>query len=618
MKNIMNQKLSTNTIRRCLWMGALLLTAAAATAQTPLTFQVDMSNMTIPAGDTVSVNGAFDNWTANHTLTNNPSGTNINLYTGTVANTHLTGGETLDYQYRLVEANGTTIDDYSDQSDGDNYCALIPASGPLALPYQFWDDDGAAVTNSITFSVDMAEQLHLGNLQPTGIVSCLGSFEGWTDANFLLTNNVALNVTNGQGIITSMPFQGTYMVTNSPGAAIEYKFVYNNTAGYPSADDVYEAPLVGDPDNGNNRYLFNEAQTVPIVNFSDLAFSATVTNNVTFVVDMSVQEFIGAFTNGCTVEIHGDYNDWGGGTTMTNNPADPDTNHYYTTIQYIGGLDANVYFKYVIQPGTVWENLPNSSADTIGGNRYDPLVQGNTTLPIVCFNDICTTIDYLQTNASVTFTVDMTAAATAGATYNSGGVFTIGFDDVYLNGIDNGQDGSYWAWSAESAPSAYQMTEVPANSISPIYTITVPVNAGSPLNLVYKYSIDGSDNEAGTGDNHMRYIRSLTNYSMPTDEFGSQGGSTSTEPSFGNLQVNRSGNNVVLAWLGREQVQLQSTANLSNPANWTALPLTDGTNLIVTPGTNLGLAPSAVLTTNVSTNYPTSGSATFYRLVGPQ
>ena len=33
----------------------------------------------------------------------------------------------------------------------------------------------------------------------------------------------------------------------------------------------------------------------------------------------------------------------------------------------------------------------------------------------------------------------------------------------------------------------------------PLYTITVPVNAGQQVDLVYKYGIDGYDNESRTG-----------------------------------------------------------------------------------------------------------------------
>ena len=50
-------------------------------------------------------------------------------------------------------------------------------------------------------------------------------------------------------------------------------------------------------------------------------------------------------------------------------------------------------------------------------------------------------------------------------------------DYPYLNGINGGVDGSYWTWTDEgySGPGQYQMNEI---GNGPLYTITVPVNAG--------------------------------------------------------------------------------------------------------------------------------------------
>ena len=47
---------------------------------------------------------------------------------------------------------------------------------------------------------------------------------------------------------------------------------------------------------------------------------------------------------------------------------------------------------------------------------------------------------------------------------------------------------------------------------------------GSSPNMVYKYSIDGPDDEAAFNQNHVRYIRSTATgaYSFPVDTFGNQ------------------------------------------------------------------------------------------------
>jgi len=434
-------------------------------------------------------------------------------------------------------------------------------------------------------------------------VYCQGSFEGWNDANFPLTNNPAQNVTNN-GIVTTMPYAGTYAWAASPGAMANYKFVYNN------GGDVYENVLVHPDPASGNRFFQNEPQTLPLVSFGDVPFSATVTNNVTFIVDMSVEAAVGAFSvaNGNTVEIHGDYNNWGGGTMMSNNPADPDTNHYYVTLQYIQGQGSPAYFKYVIQPGTTWESINNRSL--IMGPT------GNYTNGPVYFNNNGS--NYLKqvvtvTNEMVTFTVDMTPAVNG--TYNSGGPFILGFDNVYLNGINGGNDNSYWKWSVTSPPPAYQMTEVPNDGVSPIYTITVPVNQGQPLYLQYKYGIDGQDNEANVNNNHNRHIRSEPNWTMPTDTFASQGSGNQQEPQLGDFTVDKSGSTVVLSWLGGVGITLQTTTSLNPPIVWTPLPLTDGTNLTVTQGPG-ALAPAGPVGM-ATTNYPSGSGNLFYQVTGP-
>ena len=346
MKNIMKQKLSIKAIQRGLWMGALLLSAASASAQTPLTFSVDMSSFpggvsAIPAGDTVCVSGSFDGWAGNHIL-NNTSGT---LWTGTVANGSVSGGSVMDYQFRVVEANNTTVDDYSQQASGDNYCAVIPNSGPLTLPSVYWDDDGTGPATSIYFQVDMAEQANIGfNQSMTVAVS--GSFEGtgWSQS-FILTNDYVHNVTNA-GQITSMPYGGFCPVWNynnhnnpdngspctSPNAIGEYRSTWNGNYETVSGSETLQP---ADPDAGNNRFVINKTQVLPLVMFSDVPFVPNVTDNVYFVVDMSVQAELGNFYTSTENAVYIDgnipqFSSWANpGYLMTNNPGDPDTNQYW-------------------------------------------------------------------------------------------------------------------------------------------------------------------------------------------------------------------------------------------------------------------------------------------------
>lgn len=598
MLNTMNPKLSSHPIQRAFWTAALLLTAMAATASTSVTFQIDMTDNPVPAGATLSINGSFDGWSNNHTMTNNPNAANTNIYTATEVNSGVAPGSVMDYQFRVIA--GSTS--YSHTANGNNGCIQIPANGSaLTVPLVSWDDGGPAMTNSVTFQVDMAEQLHLGNFDTSMNVYCQGGFEGWND-NFQLTNNPSLNVTNGQGFVTSLPYQGTYVFTNATNAEWEYKFVYfSNTA------NVYEGPTIGDPDSSGNRFFFssNLNQALPLVSFSDKPFNNTVTNNVTFIVDMSVQETYYGFNPSTeTVQLFGDYDNWTPGTTMTNtNSANPAL--FYATIQYIGGAESYQYFKYQTDPGGNWENP--AASNLIGGNRYVALLatNGNLVDGPVLFSDQQPppAADVISaSNCMVTFTVDMTAAVNGTVDGSLG--FTPGFDTVELNGLNGGTNDSFWTWSASAYPPQYSMTYIGNN----LYQITLPVNKGQLLNLTYDYGIDGQANEQN--GNHQHYIRSQPNYTMPTDVFAS---AAPAEQSFGNLTITNLGNQVSLSWLGRTGVYLQASTNLSNPNGWTTLPLTDGTNLIVTQGP--GNSPPVGYAV---TNIPTAGPSTYYRLVGPQ
>ena len=127
---------------------------------------------------------------------------------------------------------------------------------------------------------------------------------------------------------------------------------------------------------------------------------------------------------------------------------------------------------------------------------------------------------------------------------------------------------------------------------SEIYTLQLPIPAGYPVMVTYKYSINGNDDEAGFATNHVRYIRSTGTYAMPLDKFGS----AIQEPSFGNLAIGaKSGSNVPITWLGRPGVHLQTKTNLTAGA-WVDLSGTD--------------AQSA-------TNYPVGSGASYFRLINP-
>jgi hypothetical protein len=572
-----------------------------------VTFNVDMSeqvtNGTFTNGTTVTVSGTFNGW-GQYPLTNNPTAANSNLYSGTAYDTTDPFGGVVIFKYVTNNGSGTQ---YENTEAGDNRCAQLPASGAgsLVLPVPFFGDAGSLINANVTFQVDMAEEINLGNFDTNNgaYVEVRGFFNSWSGGD-TLTNDPTIMTTNATGFVSSNVYVGTFAMSGSTNGTEEYKYVIQPNTVYESP-----SPLDGDADNNDNRFFGLTSQTLPIVSFSDkpLVFEL-VTNNVTFEIDMTTQIAVGNFnTNaGNYVQLHGDFDNWSGSETMTNDPA-AGPNIYSYQLTYVDSPGAIHFFKYVIQPGTQWENVALSNQFEANGNRYLYLLQtnGNFTNGPVYFSDEPPSdlVDFVTvTNCMVTFTVNMTNATGTGpggsATFDN--QYPSG-DSIYINGLDNGVNNSFWTWGTQGNP-AYQMTQI-SNTL--LFTITVPVNEGQNMDLVYKYSINGIDDEAASGANHERWIRSLPDYTMPVDTYASQGTSTQTEPSFGDLAITTSSNNEVeLSWLGRGGVHLQTASSLTGP--WTNQILTDGTNLIVAPG---GTA---------STNYSVGSGSLFYRLIGPQ
>jgi hypothetical protein len=171
-------------------------------------------------------------------------------------------------------------------------------------------------------------------------------------------------------------------------------------------------------------------------------------------------------------------------------------------------------------------------------------------------------------------------------------VFDPTTDAVYMNGdfmgeLSGGSPG--WLPWTQGNLAPYQLTNI---SPSLIYSITLDIPKGNSLALTYKYSINGPDNEAASGSNHVRYIRAVGQYTLPLDQFGNQ----YVEPSFGNLKASLSPpGHVLVSWLGRPGVHLQTLSSLNSSA-WQDHPETDGL---------------------MSTNWPAAGGRLFFRLIKP-
>lgn len=568
---------------RALLAGALVCAAGTITAQadTLITFSVDMTTNNVlgtftPGTDTVAAKGTFtgDNFGTAFNLVQDTSKLPELIYTNTYDDTAELNGTNTQYKFLIDGSNWENL------PTGQNRMALLPATSgaSLVLPTAFFADAGAPVVTVINFQVDISQQANLGSYVPgTSSVVVAGLFNGWN------TTNTPLVQSGLPGLDPSEPagsvWTNSIMVTNSPGGMEAFKFVINDPA------TVWDSPSPVNADGGGNRYFTSVAQTLPLVNFSDAPYFPIFCTN-TFSVDMSGPAAFDSGYDPTTVTLNGSFNGWGASIPMTNNINAANTNIFTTSqpVVYSQGGLFYYQFRYVSGGSTVYDNVP-----TFNGNRVVTDPYANTYVaPTVYFNNQ-DYYDYLTQPVTVTFTIDMTGA--------------VGTDNtIWAPGMGVFVNGPWPDWQNWDPLSTYPLTEV---GNSAIYTGTVTIPLGLSSTLTYKYSLGGTDNEAGQNQNLSRVIRATATgaYAFPQDKWANQ----YVEPSFGELSATpAAGGTVALSWLGRQGCQVQTSASLSNPS-WTSLPLTDGTNWTVGTISTNGLVST--------TNYPASTGNLFFRLI---
>ena len=578
--------------------GAFLCAASMMTAQASssiLTFSVDMAtniaNSTfIPGTSLVSARGSFNGYAQLNLVQVGAS----SVYTNTVDDTTDANGGKLEYKF--FNSNGSV---WETTVHGDhNRVAHLPATSgaSLVLPTVYFADAGAPVTNSVTFQVNLAQQINLGAFT-AGVnnVYARGTFNGY-DQSLLLTNNPLIHTTNQFGLVNSNVYVGAAAVIDSPGANGYLKYYIDNGANWENVSAVNQGSGTGD------RFFGNVAQTLPIVDFADSPFAPLA--NVTFQVDMSALAITGAFSN-YPAYLAGSFNGWNtAATLLTNDPAASNTNIYRATLAV--GQGSPIAYKFTYQnAGTVWEGV-NDRTFTV------PSVT-STNLPVVYFNNFPLN-DLLTQDTPVSFKIDMN-----GAVGTDGHVFTSANDLVYING----EFANWYAWyggiNPAPAPAGYLLLETPPGS--GIYSNTITIPRGTAVAFSYKYGIGissapgPSDDEAGFGTNHFRVVRALAfnPYPMPLDKFG--GTNLYSEPFFnsgstggGNLTAGTPvAGKVPVTWLGRPGARLQVKNSLTSGA-WQDIAATDGTNWPVGFNSANGFVSQ--------TNWPATSNQ-FFRLVKP-
>src|SRR3954463_12755599 len=177
----MNLKFVSKPLPKSIVAAALCATASAALAgNTALNFSVDMSSQIgagtfTPGVNHVEAHGTFNGWSALQ-LTNDPASLNPALSTGRAVDTADDNGAKMQYKYVI---DGNT---WENPATGNNRVVLLPSTSgaSLSLPTVFFGDAGIPVTSSVTFRVDMAQQINLGAFDTnTQTVYVRGMLNGW-------------------------------------------------------------------------------------------------------------------------------------------------------------------------------------------------------------------------------------------------------------------------------------------------------------------------------------------------------------------------------------------------------------------------------------------------------
>ncbi len=245
-----------------------------------MTFNVDMSAQvkagTFVSGSEVDVRGTFNGWGTNE-LINISEGGNSNLYIGEITDTVDVNGGTIYYKYFAPSIGAGWESTYNTL----NRAARLPTTSgdSVGLPTVFFNDAGPLVTNAITFSVNMAEQINLGLFVPgDDAVSVRGNLNGYALGN-VLTNDPLVMMTNSSGVVTSNVYVGTFTNVSPVNANQSFKF-WNSDPDSEQWETV--APENQDGSLYGNRYYINGGgnQILSLVDFNDTPLQIGASNTV--------------------------------------------------------------------------------------------------------------------------------------------------------------------------------------------------------------------------------------------------------------------------------------------------------------------------------------------------
>jgi hypothetical protein len=411
-----------------------------------------------------------------------------------------------------------------------------------------------ASATTATYNVDMSVQIALGFFHTnTDSVFVEGDFSDppWLNAS---TNSAMYNLapTFPGGTL----YTGTFtLMTNAPGSDENHLFVMNPGSNYTAL--VYE-PNANFGAGGNRYFIVPAASVVntnlPTVFFDDVTnVDELVTTPVTFYVDMSVQEALGAFNPATDfVAVAGD---WGWAIPdITMTATGTNASVFYQTVSVTnipGNLENYKFINLSESEGNIWEGVvgPGSGAN---GDRQFVFPSVATNLPTVFFNN--------QSNATVSVQINFQVNTIVA---NAMGLFSpppAGAGYVTVSGGFGGNN--YWNASANV------LTQSPSNSN--LWTGTVTLTGFVPGATVdYLYYLNGTVWE--TTGNKTFVVPSTASTNLPVDYFDNY-------VNLGTLSVsNNHAGQAIIKWpRSGTRIRLQSSGNLGGA--WTDVANTLGSN----------------------------------------
>ncbi|MBU0518114.1 T9SS type A sorting domain-containing protein [bacterium] len=372
--------------------------------------------------------------------------------------------------------------------------------------------------NPTTFQVNMNVQQFIGNFDPgaNDIVVVRGSFNEWSGNDDVFTLDDTLYVCEVE-IAATGGIEYKFVIVPGDGGGDVWEGVANRTYDVPAGGGII------DP-----------------VYFNDMGWEFTDIE-VLMRVDMQVQILNGGFDPATDWVIargaHESLGNWGG-TGCGQLIQETGTDIYSKWVEFDQlSVGQTIEYKFVIlEDGNpdlaTWEQSDNRSFSPDGsepdnlpppsGNGY-----GEIQPDVVYFSDISPD-DIITSDVLVNFHVDVRPAFRKIADPDSfivdvqtgDTVWTV--DEVDVAGFFNG-----WPWGGfDPAHMLNDDGTAPDETAGDsIYAVGVQFFAGDPIELIYKYGINGYDVEAGFAQNHSVILDDANPIFDidPPDIFGSQG-----------------------------------------------------------------------------------------------